>query len=110
MQNCYPRFNAGRPNLPASQRTTVISASVLPAQKEWVVQLGEGNLSVGIRKAIATAMQALSPELVAAEIAKRQAYVADAPKRQAEDDALQDAALADFANKNPAVADTGDFD
>jgi hypothetical protein len=70
VQNHYPRFKAGRPPLPASQRTVIIRVSVLPLQKEWAVQLGEGNLAKGVRKALAIAMQATSPELVAATMSR----------------------------------------
>jgi hypothetical protein len=77
MQNCYPRFNAGRPPLPKGARKVRITGSVPPAQLAWVIQCGGGNVSVGLRKAIAAAMQASAPEVVAAEIARNAAAKAD---------------------------------
>ena len=47
----------GRKTLPAAQRTISVVACILPAQREWALAFGGGNLSLGVRKAIAVAMQ-----------------------------------------------------
>jgi hypothetical protein len=57
-----PAQNRGRPNLPPSQRTINISAAVLPATRDWLYALGGENLSRGIRKAAALAMQKIGPD------------------------------------------------
>lgn len=71
------RFSGGRPKLPDSQRTVLVSVSILPTQKAWASSHGDGNLSLGVRRAIAVAMQAVAPEVIAAEAARRAAAAAD---------------------------------
>jgi hypothetical protein len=60
----------GRPPLPPSQRKVRIQVMVRPAQVAWAEALGKGNLSDGVCKGLALAMQLNAPELVAANIAQ----------------------------------------
>ena len=74
----YRRFNAGRPALSASQRTVSIIGCVLPSQREWVLAFGSGNMSLGIRKAIAVAMQVSASTAEGAQADVAAATVAEA--------------------------------
>lgn len=46
------RQNAGRKPLEATEPTVKVAITLLPSQVEAMKQLGDGNLSLGIRKAI----------------------------------------------------------
>jgi hypothetical protein len=113
VQNHYPRFRAGRPSLPKGQRKVSFSGTITPAQFEWLVQLGEGNKSAGLRKAIAIAMQNMSPELIAETTARlaadnQAAYAAKNAARAAFDavyEKLQDEALAKFVADGECLKD-----
>jgi hypothetical protein len=56
----------GRPKLPVSERTVAMPTCILPAQREWVIAFGDGNASLGMRKALDIAMQAVATK--AAEV------------------------------------------
>jgi hypothetical protein len=52
-----PYHNRGRPNMPTHLRKILMSVTIAPAQREWLLTFGRGNVSQGVRKAVAIAMQ-----------------------------------------------------
>lgn len=86
--------NRGRPTLSPGQRLVVVHPSISETQREWTVKLGGGNLSLGVRKAIAQAMQSIAPAQVAALTARARADDAAMALATAEESVAAAAAIA----------------
>lgn len=69
----------GRPVLPESVRRIAICVSITPGEKAEAIELGEGNLSLGVRKALRLAKEyaSVSAEALRVEMIRRAAESRD---------------------------------